>query len=64
MSISCYSVSYALRAAVKSVVRDSTGREIREPIVSHNEPNKGNNITDLYTTLQAQLYKLTMSHSS
>ena len=64
MSIICHSIDIGLRAAAKSVIRDSTGREIREPIVSHNEPNKGNNITDLYTTLQAQLYTLTMSHSS
>ncbi len=31
VSITCYSIGIVLRVAAKSVVRDSTGREIREP---------------------------------
>ena len=42
-----HSVGISLRAAAKSVVGDSTGREIRELLVKHNDLNMSNNKTVL-----------------
>ena len=38
VSVPYYSIGINLRAAAKSVVGDSTGREIRELMVRHNDP--------------------------
>ena len=43
VSVTWHSVGISLRAAAKSVVGDSTGREIRELIVKHNDLNTSNN---------------------
>ena len=43
VSVTWHSVDTSLRAAAKSVVGDSTGREIRELRVKHNDLNTSNN---------------------
>ncbi len=43
VSVTWHSVDNSLRVAAKSVVGDSTGREIRELIVIHNDLNTSNN---------------------
>ena len=53
VSVTWHSVGIILRAATKSVVGDSTGREIREPQTSTMTQNKGNNKLILhYVTAQ------------
>ncbi len=53
VSVTWHSVDISLRAAAKSVVGDSTGREIRELLVKHNDLNTSNNKLSLhYITVQ------------
>ena len=43
VSVTWHSIGNSLRVAAKSIVGDSTGREIRELIVKHNDLNTSNN---------------------
>ena len=43
VSVTWHSVGISFRAAAKSVVEDSTGREIRRLSVKHNDLKVGNN---------------------
>ncbi len=53
VSVTWHSVDISLRAAAKSVVGDSTGREIRRLSVNHNELKASNNKLILhYVTAQ------------
>ena len=53
VSVTWHSVDISLRAAAKSVVGDSTGRQIREPLLKHNVSKQGNNKLSLhYITVQ------------
>ena len=53
VSVTWYSVDIGLRVAAKSVVGDSTDREIRELLVKHNDLNTSNNKLSLhYVTVQ------------
>ncbi len=53
VSVTWHSVDNSLRVAAKSVVGDSTGREIRELLVKHNDLNTSNNKLSLhYVTVQ------------
>ena len=53
VSVTWHSVGISLRVATKSVVGDSTGREIRELLVKHNDLNTSNNKLSLhYITVQ------------
>ena len=47
VSVTWHSVGTSLRAAAKSVVGNSTDREIRELLVKHNDLNTSNNKTVL-----------------
>ena len=51
--VTWHSIDISLRVAAKSVVGDSTGREIRELLVKHNDLNMSNNKLSLhYVTVQ------------
>ena len=53
VSVTWHSVGISLRAATKSVVGDSTGREIRELLLKHNDLKQSNNSLSLhYVTVQ------------
>jgi len=53
VSVTWHSVGISLRAAAKSVVGDSTDREIRELSGKHNDLNTSNNKLSLhYITVQ------------
>jgi len=53
VSVTWHSIGIGLRVAAKSVVGDSTGREIRELLVKHNDLNTSNNKLSLhYVTVQ------------
>ncbi len=56
VSVTCHSVDINLRAAAKSVVRDSTGREIREPSVKHDDLKVGNNKLSLHYVTSQFIY--------
>src|SRR6266542_3365305 len=58
VSVTWHSVDTSLRAAAKSVVGDSTGREIRELLVKHNDLNTSNNKTILTLRYSPVLYTL------
>ncbi len=53
VSVTWHSIVISLRVATKSVVGDSTGRQIREPLLKHNVSKQGNNKLSLhYITVQ------------
>ena len=56
VSITCYSIGIDLRAAAKSVVRDSTGREIREFSVKHDDLKASNNKLSLHYITSQFIY--------
>ena len=56
VSVTCHSIGIDLRVAAKSVVRDSTGREIREPSVKHDNLKVGNNKPSLHYVTSQFIY--------
>ena len=56
VSINCHSIGIDLRAAAKSVVRDSTGREARELSVKHNDLKASNNKLPLHYITSQFIY--------
>jgi len=62
VSVTWHSVGISLRAATKSVVGDSTGREIRELSVKHDDLKASNNKLILHY-VTAQFIYTTGNHS-
>jgi len=62
VSVTWHSIGINLRVATKSVVGDSTGREIREYLVKHNDLNMSNNKLILHY-VTAQFIYTTGNHS-
>ena len=58
VSVTWHSIGISLRATAKSVVGDSTGREIRRLSVNHNELKASNNNTLCYSSVYIRSIRL------
>ena len=58
VSVTWHSIGISLRVAAKSVVGDSTGREIRELSVKHNDLKASNNKLYYHFIYIAKYYRI------